>query len=58
MKVIAHDGMYTITDIIEVEMERLRNLTAGHYYPEVRHIKEALENPEESNCIYRAMGFC
>jgi len=58
MRVIKHDERYTITDVTEAERERLINLTSGHFYPEVRHIKESLENPEETTCLYRAMGYC
>ena len=57
MRTIKHDGMYTITDITEDELNRLINLTSGHYYPEVRHMKASMENPEITDCIYRAMGF-
>ena len=56
MHVIKQDRNYTITDVTEDELQRLINLTSGHFYPEVRHIKEALENPVETDCLYREMG--
>lgn len=57
MKVIKHDNQYTITDITDEEMRRLVYATSGSEQNKMKTINKTLKNPQESNCLYRSMGF-